>query len=1001
MKQFVHVCFILIATFSVFGQQTFPVNGIHDERPEVFAFTDATIHVDHKSVLEKATLLIEKGEIKSVGIEVKVPANAVVYNLNGQHIYPSFIDLYANYGMPEVKKEKKDGPQMLSDKKGAYGWNQAIKPETDAYTLFTVNEKSAEEYRKLGFGALLTHQHDGIARGSGALVTLSDNKEHTLILKDVASAHWSFDKGSSTQDYPGSLMGNIALIKQTYLDAEWYAAAKGTVEYNISLEALNKLHNIPHIIETRDLLTTLRADKIGDEMGVQYIIRGTGKEYQKIESVKATGASMIIPLDFPDAFDVEDPYDAMHVSLDEMKHWEMAPANLSFLESAGITFAITSAGLNDKNKFPELIRKSIEYGLTKEAALKALTLDPARMIKAEDRLGSIETGKVANFLIATGDIFEPNTKITENWIQGKRFIIHEIDRDYIDGSYHLTYYNRKSSLVIEGSPSDVKAKIHVDDSTSLDVTFVKKNNQVTLTFSPAKDSAGYIRLSGLIEDNRWSGMGQLPDGNWVDWEAVIASEAEKKEDEKKEERAKPEIGPVIYPFTAYGYVEFPKQEAVLLKNATVWTNEKEGILEQTDVLIKDGRIAQLAKSIPEGDAKVIDATGKHITSGIIDEHSHIAISRGVNEWTQASSAEVSIADVVNSEDINIYRQLAGGVTIAQLLHGSANPIGGQSAIIKFRWGYHPEKMKLENAPAFIKFALGENVKQSNWGEKNTVRYPQTRMGVEQIFDNYFTRAREYEAAFLEYNNLSKKEKQKAIPPGKDLEMESLLEVLNQKRFVTCHSYVQSEINMLMKMAEKHGFRINTFTHILEGYKLADKMKSHGASASTFSDWWAFKYEVIDAIPYNAAILHEVGVNTGINSDDAEMGRRLNQEAAKGVKYGGMPEEDAWKMVTLNPAKMLRIDDRVGSIKVGKDADVVIWSDNPLSVYAKAEKTFVDGICFYDMEQDLQIRKEILEERARLIEKMIEVKRGGGQTQKPEKKENKIYHCDDIEDYSNR
>jgi imidazolonepropionase-like amidohydrolase len=370
-----------------------------------------------------------------------------------------------------------------------------------------------------------------------------------------------------------------------------------------------------------------------------------------------------------------------------------------------------------------------------------------------------------------------------------------------------------------------------------------------------------------------------------------------------------------------------------------------------------------------------------VTSGIIDEHNHIAISEGVNEGAEAASAEVRIGDVVTSEDINIYRQLSGGVTAAQLLHGSADPIGGQSALIKFRWGYTPEKMKIEGADGFIKFALGENVKQSNWGDKFTVRYPQTRMGVEQTYVNYFTKAREYENALKAKKNVRR-----------DLMLDALVEILNKKRFITCHSYVQSEINMLMHVADSFGFKVNTFTHILEGYKVADKMKAHGVNASTFSDWWAYKYEVIDAIPYNANILNKMGINTAINSDDAEMARRLNQEAAKTVKYGGTSEEDAWKMVTLNPAKMLHLDSHMGSIKVGKDADIVIWSDNPLSIYARVENTFVDGICFYDAQKDAQKREYIRTERARLTQKILDDKKGGAPTQDAVKKNNKAYSC---------
>ncbi|NBW60060.1 MAG: amidohydrolase, partial [Crocinitomicaceae bacterium] len=360
-----------------------------------------------------------------------------------------------------------------------------------------------------------------------------------------------------------------------------------------------------------------------------------------------------------------------------------------------------------------------------------------------------------------------------------------------------------------------------------------------------------------------------------------------------------------------------------------WTNEQEGILNNATIFIENGKIKRVeidpkkSGELPK-DMLIIDAKGKHLTSGIIDEHSHIAISRGVNEGGQAVSAEVSIGDVVNPDDINIYRQLSGGVTAAQLLHGSANPIGGQSALIKLKWGFSPDEMLIKNAPKFIKCALGENVKQANWGDFNTVRFPQSRMGVEQVFYDGFTRAKAYKKEWEDFQvNLGKKGASTIFAPRKDLELEVLNEILDSKRFISCHSYVQSEINMLMHVADSMGFKINTFTHILEGYKVADKMKKHGAGGSTFSDWWAYKFEVNDAIPYNAKLMQDQGLVVAINSDDAEMGRRLNQEAAKSVKYGGMSEEEAWKMVTLNPAKLLHLDDRMGSVKIGKDADLVL------------------------------------------------------------------------------
>jgi imidazolonepropionase-like amidohydrolase len=295
-------------------------------------------------------------------------------------------------------------------------------------------------------------------------------------------------------------------------------------------------------------------------------------------------------------------------------------------------------------------------------------------------------------------------------------------------------------------------------------------------------------------------------------------------------------------------------------------------------------------------------------------------------------------------------------------------------------------MKIAGADGFIKFALGENVKQSNWGDFSTVRFPQTRMGVEQTFYDAFIRAKEYKKALT---NKSKSEP----TPRRDLELEVLNEILDKKRFITCHSYVQSEINMLMHVADSMGFKVNTFTHILEGYKVADKMKKHGVGGSTFSDWWAYKWEVNDAIPYNAAMLNRMGVVTAINSDDAEMGRRLNQEAAKTIKYGGLSEEEALKLVTLNPAKLLHLDKQTGSIKAGKDADLVLWSGNPLSIYSKAEYTFVEGVCYFDKNLDLEKRNQLGVERSRIIQKMVKAKKNGEKTQKAEPKTYRLYHCE--------
>ncbi|MCH8265849.1 MAG: amidohydrolase family protein, partial [Proteobacteria bacterium] len=382
----------------------------------------------------------------------------------------------------------------------------------------------------------------------------------------------------------------------------------------------------------------------------------------------------------------------------------------------------------------------------------------------------------------------------------------------------------------------------------------------------------------------------------------------------------------------------------------------------TDVLVRGGRIAAVGDDLSADGVLEIDGSGKHLTPGIIDEHSHIALFN-INE-TMTNSAMVRMQDVVDSENINIYRNLAGGVTAAQLLHGSANPIGGQSAIIKMRWGRPASELLIEGADEFIKFALGENVKRSR--NSASIRYPQTRMGVEQVYVNAFSQAREYGKKWDEYRSLTRSQRRNVAAPRRNLVDETMLEILNGERYVTSHSYVQSEINMLINVADSFDFNINTFTHILEGYKVADKMALHGAGGSTFADWWGYKWEAFQAIPYNAALMQQAGVVVAINSDDAEMSRRLNQEAAKSVKYGGLSEIDAFKQVTINPAMLLHLDDRMGSIRAGKDADLVLWSDHPLSIYAVVETTWIEGIPYYDRDEDLAMREQIASERARII-----------------------------------
>ncbi|MEN9371369.1 MAG: hypothetical protein RLZZ64_444 [Bacteroidota bacterium] len=1001
---------ILLGCFSMslFAQPTFPVNGVGDERETTYAFKNATIVKNAQQQISNATMLVRNGKIIAVGTMVTIPTDAIVVDCTGKFIYPSFIDLYADYGIASASMGQGQGQrnffapaQLTSNAKGAFGWNQAIRADVEGGKLFVTDDAKAKPLREIGFGAVLTHQRDGIARGTGTFVSLANMKENKVILKEKASAHYSFNKGSSQQSYPSSMMGNISLLRQTYIDAKWYKNNADKEGVNLSLIAWNNTQSLPQIFEANDKWNIVRADKIGDEFGVQYVIKSSGNEYQRVNEIAATKSTLIVPLNFPMAMDVEDPNDARFVSVSDMKHWELAPTNPAALEKAGIPFALTTADLRSPAAFMTNLRKAIDNGLSEAKALEALTATPASVLGVSNMVGSLEDGKLANFLITTGNVFNEKTAIVENWIQGEKYVVKGDKWKEAAGKYTLTVQSAQGAKTFN---LDVKsasaANIIATDTITAKFSFDGK--MVKINFAPEKKSRNMMRLSGMANGDVWNGYGEDNDGNKMTWTASLtgAGEAAKVDSAKKKEPSK--LGAVTYPFTPFGWTTAPKQEAILFKNATVWTSEAEGKLENTDVLIKDGKIAQIGKGLQDATAKVVDATGKHLSAGIIDEHSHIAAA-SINEGGQSVTSEVRIADNLNPDDINIYRQLSGGVTSSHILHGSANTIGGQTQLIKLRWGANDEQLKFEGSDGFIKFALGENVKRSSAAMGNN-RFPDTRMGVEQVLEDAFTRAKDYEkaiaAASAQPQAAAKGKKTATVTVDpystvrRDLELEALVEIMNKKRFITCHSYVQSEINSALKVGDKLGFKINTFTHILDGYKVADKMKAHGAAASTFSDWWNYKMEVVDAIPYNATIMTKVGLNVAINSDDAEMARRLNQEAAKSIKYGGMSEEDAWKMVTINPAKMLHVDNKVGSIKVGKDADLVLWSDNPLSIYAKAEKTIVDGIVYFDRTADAEMRKQQTAERNRLIQKMNGEKRAGGPTMAPTPSYSVLLNCGD-------
>lgn len=950
-----------------------PVTGISDRRLEVYVLKNARVVVDYQTTLENADIIISNGRIVAVGQNVSFPKGSIVYDLTGKTVYPAFIDSYAaNYGIKVTSTAGDLNPYAafmnpprgsqpsVSEPRIADYWNDGINASFDVSSEFIPDSKSASEYRMAGFGAVVTFKSDGIARGTSALVSTGDGKSNNVLIKNRVSANYSLTRGRSADLYPASQFGIIALLRQVNYDAQWYKQLPSGYFHDDGLEAYTNNLTLPQVFEVTNKLEILRADKIGKEFGLNYIIKGGGDEYQDLNDIKKAGNRLIIPVNFPEAPDVKDPYDAIKVSYRTLKHYELAPSNLSRVSSAGIQFAITSSDLKQRSSFLANLRKAIKYGLSEQEALKALTTTPATLAGASDLLGAIKKNMIANLLVTSGNIFSDDCVIFENWVQGIPYRLVDSRLRDIRGTYSLKIDTASYKMILSGGFDKPAVKLMRDTLEIKGAIFNRDKDLVTISFEREKQK---YRLSGYSSGNDFEGKGQTDSGKWLSWKASFTDKNTGPE-KSKHTSSVPSIGKVIYPFIAYGSEELPKQEDVLFRNATVWTSEKEGKLLNTDVLVQKGKISKIGKNLtaPQG-TRIIDATGMHLTPGIIDEHSHIA-SDATNEMGQAITSEVRIGDVIDPEDPDIYRQLAGGVTMSHILHGSANPIGGQSTIIKQRWGHNAEELKVEDQVGFLKHALGENVKRM------TSRYPNTRMGTEQIIRDAYQRAVDYNNQWKSWNALKPAERVGIIPPRRDLELDAIVDVLEKRSFIECHTYVQSEGAMIMNLANDFGVKVNSLIHFNEGYKIADQIKEHGAAASVFSDWWDYKYEVYEGSTYNAAMLINQGVLTCLHSDDAEMGRRLNQEAAKVMKYGNIPETEALKLVTINSAKMLHLDDRTGSIKIGKDADLVLWTDNPLSVYARVSRTMVDGTIYYDEGRDAAMKEEIEKERNRIIAEIL-------------------------------
>ncbi|HLP77046.1 MAG TPA: amidohydrolase family protein [Candidatus Paceibacterota bacterium] len=929
----------------------------------VHALTGARVVTKPGEVLENGTIVLRDGLIQSVGTNTTVPADARVWDLKGSTVYAGFIEPYlvrdsknppvstgegfpvneSSFAAGGFKFYGAPGSGEDSGKPGPGYEIARVTPEFHALDRFSPKEISTASYRELGFTAAVVVPGKGIFRGRSGLVALTDDDPNRAVIRNGVFQHVAFDTAdNSTGAYPASLMGVIAAIRQTLLDADHYQLdqddyrqhpARKRPEFDPALSVLAPVleRKTEVIFEPGSALMDHRAAQLAREFNLRFSLVSCGEEWRRPDLAKATGATFIVPVNFPSVPKLPGDDDWNQISLDQLRAWDWAPENPAVLRQQGLQIALTTYGLGDKKSFRKNLQLSLDRGLSETDALAALTTVPAKLCGVADQLGTIEAGKAADLVVVSGkSYFDPEAKVRAVWIDGRIF------------------------------PTEP------DQPKSADAKPASANAESSIT-PPKEEPEKHPALPAMAK----------PEPQLVSTNAASELKAEAKAEAKPDLREIRKIRLARSPLDERGAITNPP--AILIRGATVWTCGPLGILTNAQILIADGKIQQVGffKVELAGGTFVIDAAGLHVTPGVIDCHSHAAVLGNVNETGLPSTAMVRISDVVNAESENLYRELAGGVTTINLFHGSANPIGGQSCVIKLRDGAPPAELLFSNAPSGIKFALGENVKQANWGEKFTTRFPQTRMGVRTFIQNRFVAAQEYLKAWEDFR---KRNDSMALPPRRDLELEAIGEILQGKRWIHCHAYRQDEMLMLTRLMQGFGVQIGTFQHGLDAYKIADELAAAHIGVSTFSDWWGLKVELFDAIPYNGSLLHDRGVLVSYNSDYSELARRLYLEAAKAVKYGGLSETEALKFVTINPAKQLRIDQYVGSLEPGKDADFAVWSKSPLDSSTVCLQTWIDGKKFFDRTLDAQRTKRLQKEREDLIAKAKKLagQNGGGE-----------------------
>jgi imidazolonepropionase-like amidohydrolase len=959
-----------------------------DYKPAAYAITGATIVTGRGDSIGKGTVVVRDGVIEAVGPvdTVKVPYDAETIDGKGLYVYPGFLDLFSTIGQPSAGARSRTGegrslpyadyayPRTPADNR--YG----ITPEYDVASSLELTDAQADERRRLGFTDVLVAPSGAIAAGQSALASLSGLPRRESVLKSPVALHIALRspgglpffesqacgdddlardldtlaemqeqaRSTAAQDpspptpvpapsparpatptpspatpapapsppetgrrrsggaivYPTSLMGIVAHLRQTMLDAEHHQLVKAYYDdkggarppFDPALDALHaartKVLPVWWEANTRDEIH--RALDLADEFGTTAVIVGGREAWKVADRLKSQHVPVVLRLDLPDEPKIptrkeyrrkkaEEREEPLAVLEDRKARWKDRAANASALARAGVTFAFSSEGLSRTDTFHAQVRKLIDAGLPTDAALAALTRDASAIVGTSTRLGTIETGKLGHLVVMTAPYGDEKAKPRYVLADGLKF-------DLEKGAAAAKGKGGRGARKGAGNPQDRPDADPATDDADKEETKKPEPKEETKASTP-KDEEPFTDVPSELESQR-----------------------------------KPTIHTGGNAF---------------IKGAKILTVTK-GTIDTGNILIVGGKIEAVGPDVtPKSDSKIIEGAGLVAMPGIIDTHSHIAIQGGVNEMSLSIVPEVRVRDVVIGDDPAIFRALAGGTTTARLLHGSANTIGGQDAVIKLKHGLAGRDLIVQGGPQGVKFALGENV------TRRTGRFPNTRMGVAATIERAFEEGKAYRATWRAYAACVAEGKAVGPPPRRDLRLEAIADVLEGKIKIHSHCYRSDEILMLLRIAERHGVRVQSLQHVLEGYKVAAEIAAHGASASTFSDWWAYKIEAYDAIPFNAAMLTRAGVSVCIKSDDPELVRHLNLEAAKTVKYGDLSVDQALATITINPARELGLDSRIGSIEPGKDADIALFNGHPFDATARCELTLIDGEVWFE------------------------------------------------------